>query len=143
MKVKIKKLHKDAILPSYGKEGDACLDLTAISKVKNSEDEDQYLYTEYETGISFEIPKGFVGLLFPRSSITNKTMMLKNSVGIIDPTYRGSIKFRFIEQGDNSYAIGDRIGQIMILPFPEIELELVEELSDTIRKDGGFGSTGK
>ena len=140
MNVKIKKLHPDAVIPKYSKAGDAGLDLTAISEEWN---EDNSIVT-YDTGLAIEIPKGHVGLLFPRSSIYKTSLDLVNAVGIIDSGYRGSImfKFRYVEEG-MVYDVGDRVGQLIILPYPEIEFEEVEELSDSERGEGGYGSTGK
>jgi dUTP pyrophosphatase len=176
MKLKIKKLDPLATIPSYAKGGDACFDLTAVS-VSSAND-----YIEYDTGLAVEIPEGYVGLIFPRSSVTNKDLMLKNSVGIIDSGFRGSIRFRFnvVRQSirneateedyqtyftenqitdpkqiqyirnkglsrysPNSYNVGERIGQMMILPYPTVEFEEVDELSNTERGHGGYGSTGQ
>lgn len=140
MNVKIKKLHPDAVIPKYSKVGDAGLDLTAISEEWN---EDNSIVT-YDTGLAIEIPKGHVGLLFPRSSIYKTSLDLTNAVGVIDSSFRGSImfKFRYVEEG-MVYDVGDRVGQLIILPYPEIEFEEVDELSETDRGEGGFGSTGK
>jgi len=140
MNIKIKKLHEKAVIPSYAKEGDAGLDLTAISEEWNK---DNSMVT-YDTGIAVEIPIGYVGLLFPRSSVSKTTLNLANSVGVIDSGYRGSImfKYRYLEEG-MVYEVGERIGQLLILPYPKIEFEEVDELSDTNRGDGGFGSSGK
>lgn len=140
MKVRIKKLHPDAVIPSYAKEGDAGLDLTTISLERTD------YYDEYGTGLVIEIPEGYVGLIFPRSSISKKTQTLTNSVGVIDSGYRGEIKFRFkyLSQFDldwNMYKIGEKIGQLMIIPYPKIELEEVKELSSSERGTGRFGST--
>jgi len=143
MKLKVKKLNEKAVLPSYSKEGDAAMDFVATSKeICNG-------FIEYGTGIAMEIPHGYVGLIFPRSSITKKKLILKNSVGVIDSGYRGEIKFRFYRLHDNEYNssfnvyyVGDRIGQIMIIPIPKIEIEEVEDLSNTDRGEGGYGSTG-
>lgn len=140
IKLKVKRLHPEAVLPSYAKHGDACFDLTAVN-IHN-----EYKYIEYDTGLAFEIPEGYVGLIFPRSSVTNKDLMLKNSVGVIDSGYRGEITFRFAQTEDypvNIYTIGERIGQMMILPIPTVELEEVEELSTTERGEGGYGSSGR
>jgi len=139
MKVKIKKLHKDAIIPKYSKPGDAGMDLAAVSETWN---ENNTMVT-YDTGLAVEIPEGFVGLLFPRSSVSKTSLILSNSVGVIDSGYRGPImmKYRYPEEG-NVYDVGDRVGQLLILPYPQIEFEEVEELSDTDRGEGGFGSTG-
>lgn len=139
MVIKIKKFHKDAIVPKYAKNGDAGMDLVSISEKWNN---DNSLVT-YDTGIGIEIPKGYVGLIFPRSSISKTSLILSNSIGVIDSGYRGSImlKYRYPEQGD-IYSVGDRVGQIIIIPIPEIEFQEVEELSETERGTGGFGSTG-
>ena len=139
LKVKIKKLSKDSVLPTYSKYGDAGLDLTAISEKWN---EDNSIVT-YDTGLAIEIPKGYVGLLFPRSSIYKTSLDLTNAVGVIDSGYRGSImlKFRYVEEG-MVYDVGDRVGQLIIMPYPQIEFEESEELSETERGSGGYGSTG-
>jgi dUTP pyrophosphatase len=103
----------------------------------------------YGTDIAMEIPEGFVGLVFPRSSIRKTHLHLSNSVGVIDSGYRGEIQATFKKvQGisnnalDN-YKVGDRIMQIIIIPHPPIQFEEVEELNNTERGEGGFGSTGK
>ena len=138
--IKVKKLHPDAVIPAYAKEGDAAMDLTAVSEEWN---EDNTVVT-YDTGLAMEIPKGFVGLLFPRSSVFKTTLALANSVGVIDSGYRGPIKFKFryLEEGD-VYEVGERVGQIMIMPVWVINFKEVDELSDSDRGEGGFGSTGK
>lgn len=140
MKVKIKKLNSFVPSPKYAKNGDAGLDLTAISRL------DTVLYTEYGTGICVEIPQGHVGLLFPRSSISNYHLNLANSVGVIDSGYRGEIRVRFKRTSatahETLYNVGDRIVQLIIIPYPAIELEEVTEFSQTERGAGGFGSSG-
>ena len=142
MQVQVKKLHKNAKIPEYSIEGDAGLDLTAIDKT--SVNKSDHGYVEYDTGLAFEIPEGYVGLLYPRSSISKTGLILANSVGIIDSNYRGSIKFRFkYIPNSKKYDVGDRIGQIVIMPYPKIELKEVEELTITKRNNKGFGSTGK
>ena len=147
MKIKIKKLNESAVIPKYSKAGDAGMDLVATSK-----ETDKYGNIVYGTGLAFEIPKGYVGLLFPRSSISKYDMNLTNSIGVLDSGYRGEVFFKFkrpnraINKFDDKYSIynvGDRIGQIIIIPYPQIEFEEVEELSETDRGTGGFGSTGK
>ena len=135
MVVKIKKLHKDAVIPSYARAGDGCLDLTAIS----IEETDQYI--EYGTGLSLEFPVEYVALLFPRSSISKYDLILANHVGVCDSKYRGEYKLRFRKLGDRIYKVGDRIGQLMIIPRPIIEFEESNNLSDTDRGEGGFGSS--
>jgi len=140
LKVKIKKLSKDAIIPKYAKDGDAGLDLTCISEKWN----DNNSMVTYDTGLAVEIPKGYVGLLFPRSSIAKTSLVLSNSVGVIDSGYRGPImlKYRYPEEG-MVYDIGERVGQLLILPYPEVVFEEVEELEDSQRGEGGFGSSGQ
>lgn len=140
LKIKIKKLHPNAIIPRYSKLGDAGMDLTAVSK-----NQDEYGNIVYDTGLAFEIPEGYVGLLFPRSSIFKKDLVLSNSVGVIDSGYRGTVQFKFkpIDAFKlDEYEVRERIGQIIILPYPQIEFQEVDELSDTERSTGGFGSTG-
>ncbi len=138
--VKIKKLHPDAKIPSYAKDGDAGLDLVATEIISNTSSD-----ITYGTGISIEIPKGYVGLIYPRSSIRKYDLMLSNSVGVIDSGYRGEIQATFKKtQGWESglYIKGDRIVQIIIVPYPKVTFIEVDELSETERGDGGFGSTG-
>lgn len=144
MKVKIKKLRPDAVIPKYAKVGDAGMDLVA-SSIKFEK-----AYIEYGTGIALEIPAGYVGLVFPRSSISNLAISLCNSVGVIDSGYRNEVMVRFythvlfgLDTPQPHYNIGDRIAQLIIMPYPLIEFEEVKELSNTERGHGGFGSTGK
>lgn len=167
MKVKIKKLHQDGVIPSYAKPGDAGMDLTAVSKIYDRDGN-----VSYGTGLAFEIPEGYVGLLFPRSSNSKKDLALCNSIGVIDSGYRGEVFFKFKPtpfytadddhahdtdyfgeivlpqnkdehyDGISEYNIGDRVGQIIIMPYPQIEFEEVNELSSSDRGEGGFGSTG-
>jgi len=152
MKIKFKKLSPNATTPLKLIDIDAGFDLFATSMVETNS------FVEYGTDISFEIPEGFVGLLFPRSSITKYDLMLKNSIGLIDASYRGEIRCRFfgtnntyysvgsqktIIYSKNSYKVGDRIAQIVFMELPKIELEESEELSNTERGTGGFGHTGE
>ena len=138
MKVKIKRLHPHAIIPSYAKNGDAGMDITAVDSVTKDD------YICYKTGLAFAIPEGFVGLLFPRSSISKTGLVLSNSVGILDSGYRDEVEFRFKQVNNISakYKVGDRIGQIVIIPIPTIEFDDVAELSNENNRGGGFGSTG-
>ena len=147
LKVNIKKLGDLATIPTYGRHGDAGMDLTATSKWY-----DESGNVCYGTQLAFEIPNGFAGFLFPRSSNTKKDLILGNSVGVIDSGYRGEVVFKFrellpserdIEFGAREYEIGDRIGQIIIMPYPQIEFNVVDELSTTDRGVGGFGSSDK
>lgn len=136
IKVKIKKLHPDAKIPGYSKEGDAGMDVVAVGREVTEK------YIEYKTGLALEIPKGYVCLIFPRSSVSKKDLMLCNSVGVLDSGYRGELILRFQKIGEEIYEIGERVGQIMVIPYPEMEIEEVVDLSDTSRGEGGFGSTG-
>ena len=150
MKVGIKKLFADAKLPTKAHSDDAGFDLYA-----HSMDYDKDGNIVYGTGIAFEVPKGFVGLLFPRSSNAKKDLLLSNSVGVLDSGYRGEVSFKFkifypfvshrgfTHNATNDYAIGDRIGQIIILPYPDVEFVEVSELSDSDRGVGGYGSSGR
>ena len=151
MEIKIKKLRKDAVMPRKAHATDAGFDLTAVSRVFDCEGN-----VTYGTGLAFDIPEGYVGLVFPRSSNAKKDLILSNSVGVIDSGYRGEISLKFkpssvIEKPDLAYIpesiakyeIGDRIGQIIIMPYPEIEFVEVDELGESERGTGGYGSTGK
>jgi dUTP pyrophosphatase len=140
MQVKIKKLHNNAVIPQYAKAGDAGMDLVA------TEVTDGYGFSvTYGTGLAMEIPEGFVGLVFPRSSIRKYDISLTNCVGVIDSGYRGEIQATFRKEAgipSKRYEVGDKIAQMIILPYPAIEFVEVDELSDTERGAGGFGSTG-
>ena len=138
MKVRIKKLNENAVIPSYAKDGDAGMDLVATSIISETITD-----VTYGTGLAMEIRDGFVGLVFPRSSIRKTDLILSNSVGVIDSGYRGEIQATFKRSGVYKYAVGDRIAQIIIIPYPQIEFDEVDELSDSERGEGGFGSTGK
>lgn len=140
MKVKIKKLEENAVIPHYAKKGDAGLDLTATS-IEQKVDK-----IIYHCGLAFEIPQGYFGLVVPRSSNAKKDLLLTNSVGIIDSGYRGEVTAVFKKTQllhPDLYDIGDRFAQLIILPYPQIEFEEVEELTKTKRGTGGYGSSGK
>lgn len=137
MKLKIKRINKDAKIPHYAHHDDAGMDVYALTK----EVKDKFI--EYGTGLSFEVPEGYMMLVFPRGSLSNKDLIMANHVGVLDAGYRGELKMRFRKTGDDVYEIGDKIGQIIVVPFPKVEFEEVEELSETNRGGGGFGSTGK
>jgi len=142
MKVKVKKLHADAVVPKFGKPGDAGADLTATSI-----DTSRGGQVVYGTGIAVEIPEGMVGLVFPRSSVRNFPLIMSNSVGVIDSGYRGEVMVTFNlttkEWFADLYKVGDRIAQLIIMPVPLIEYMIVNELSETERGTSGHGSTGK
>ena len=138
--LKIKKLNEAAETPSYACPGDAGLDLKAVT-VSVSED-----YIEYGTGLAIEIPYGFAAFIFPRSSISNYSLILANSVGVVDSGYRGELKIRFKKIGDKDkiYNLGDKVAQLVLMPIAiATSIEVVEELTPTNRGIGGFGHTGK
>jgi len=150
----VKKLNKEAILLSYANPDDAGLDLTAISKRIVRDEDGLISYIEYGTGLAVEIPQGYIGFLYPRSSITKKEIMLKNSVGVIDSGYRGEVMCRFyatsldMDEKDSNwyptsdYKVGERVCQLIIIEKPAVNVVESDMLSDTERGDGGFGSTG-
>lgn len=139
MKVKIKKLVENAVIPSYSKPGDAGMDLT-ITSIEHIDTE----HIKYGFGLAFEIPPGYVGKIYPRSSCYKQRQILSNCVGILDSGYRGEVGAIFIGTNfDYRYKIGERCAQIIIEPIPTIEFEVVDELSKTDRGSGGYGSTGK
>lgn len=138
--VKVKKLVPEAVIPSYSKVGDAGMDLTITREIENTS-----FSVSYGFGIAMEIPQGYVGLVFPRSSVRNQDLILSNCVGVIDSGYRGELQATFKKtNGLDSikYKVGERGAQIIILPYPTIYMTEVPELSNTERGSGGFGSTG-
>jgi len=137
MQVNIKKLHPDAVIPKYAKPGDAGLDLTAIDVIADGST------LTYKTGLAVEIPPWHVGLLFPRSSVYKTGQTLTNCVGVIDSGYRGEIMLKYtLSPYAKEYSIGDRVGQLLIIPYPKIEFNEVDDLTSTERGSGGYGSTG-
>ena len=181
MKIKIKKLNDKAVIPTYAHAADAGLDLTATS-IKRDFGKDVFIYG---TGLAIEIPEGYVGLVFPRSSNRNTDAYMTNHVGVIDAGYRGEVMVCYknrtatvirdnledvitdfyetqpsnteidydglvenmLDDGrrvtKTPYEVGDRIAQLIIIPYPHIEFEEVDELSDTDRGANGHGSTGR
>ena len=138
MKVNIKKLHPDAVIPKYAQLGDAGLDLTAVDVVADGNT------LTYKTGLAIEIPSWHVGLLFPRSSVYKTGQTLTNCVGVIDSGYRGEIMLKYtLSPYAKEYDIGDRVGQLVIMPYPRIDFVEVEELIPSDRGEGGYGSTGR
>jgi dUTP pyrophosphatase len=118
MIVKFKKMSPLAVTPTYSKNGDAGMDLTVTSILSETD-----IDVTYGFGIGMEIPMGFVGLVFPRSSVRKYDLSLTNSVGVIDSGYRGEIQatFKKTHSGERKYNIGDRAAQIMILAYPKID----------------------
>lgn len=142
MKVKIKYVHDDARMPTQAYEDAAAWDVYAVTTTTVNTPE--YGYIEYGTGLAFEIPTGYVGKLFPRSSVSKTGLILSNCVGIIDPDFRGEVTFRYKwVPGSKRYNVGDAIGQIRIEKTIPVEWELSDTLSDTTRGDNGYGSSDK
>ena len=146
MKIKITLLNEKAVLPKKAHASDAGFDLVATSMIETSD------FIEYGTGLALEIPEGFCGKIYPRSSISKYQLALCNSVGLIDSSYRGEIKIRFKKSTNNLaffpekvYNIGDRVAQLTIEEVLNAEFENVtkEDLSETERSENGFGSTGE
>lgn len=144
MKVRIKKLNDKAVMPTKAHATDAGFDLYCTSK--------EIDWTKRQivchTGLAFEIPEGHVGLIFPRSSVSNKPLMMANSVGVVDSCYRGEVtaKFNITDIRQSAFAHyqeGDRIAQMIIIPYPEIEFEETDSLSESDRGTCGYGSTGR
>ena len=143
--VKFKKLNADAVIPSYAKKGDAGLDLTAVS-FEYDEKLDAYVY---HTGLAMEIPKGYVGLVYPRSSNRKTDAYMTNHVGVIDSGYRGEVLITF-KNRDNSrnainppYVSSERVAQLIVMAYPKVTFVEVKELDKTERGEDGHGSTGK
>ena len=154
--VRVKRVHKDAVIPKYSKKGDAGMDLTAVGKVEFNAITG---IATYHTGLAVEIPEGYVGYIYPRSSITKVGCRISNCVGVIDSGYRGEVVVKMdlspqvvlaitgsvprISEQIPPYRMGDRIAQLVIMPYPKVQFVEVEDLSNTDRGEGGFGSTGK
>jgi dUTP pyrophosphatase len=138
IELKIKKLHNEAVIPQYAKAGDAGMDLTATEKSYDANGN-----TVYNLGIALEMPEGFVGLIFPRSSNSKQDLLLSNSVGVIDSGYRGELMVKYKRIGLTEYDKGDRVAQLVIVELPKVTVTEVQELSSSERGEGGFGSTGK
>ena len=150
-KLKIKKLHPDAVEPRYATDGSGAFDIPAYlheaTRWRGARLNPENTLT-LGTGLSFEIPEGHVMLVFSRSGHGfNRDIRLANCVGVIDSDYRGELKVKLTHDG-GEYADtltvqhGDFVAQAMIVPIPKVEFEFVQSLSDTARGTGGFGSTG-
>lgn len=144
MKIRIKKLDERAIVPTYGSVYAAGADLYALldGSVEIKPHETVFIHT----GISVEIPEGYCGLVFARSSMGAKRGLAPaNKVGVIDADYRGEIMVALHNHSEAVATVesGERIAQLAIVPFLKAAFEETDELSDTARGEGGFGSTGK
>jgi dUTP pyrophosphatase len=154
-----KKISESAVEPTYSREGDACVDITAISRTITDK------YVSYKTGLKIKIPKGYIGDLRPRSSISNYDLVMCNAPGTIDSNFIGELEVRFfilnkeynaqLSLFDDSnyeialpklYEIGDRVAQFVAYPIPELKFNQLKEdetLGETARGEQGFGSTGR
>lgn len=142
VKVKVKKLSEQAVIPKKATVGSAGFDLHCTGRFSISPGE----HVAVPTGLAFEIPPGYVMLIYPRSGNAKKHgLTLSNAVGVVDSDYRGEVMVLLHNAGDHQVFIepGDRVAQAIIQRIPEVELEECENLSDTQRSSGGFGSTGR
>ena len=138
--MKIKKIHPDAIVPCYAHPGDAGLDLFTIESLELEPRERKTV----PLGLAIEIPDGYVGLIWDKSGLSHK-YGIKSFGGVIDSSYRGEIHIGVINLSDKffSFEKGHKIGQLLIQKVEQIKFEEVDELADSNRGAGGFGSTGK
>ena len=139
MVIKIKKLSENVILPKFANPGDAGMDFYANETINLQPNERKLV----STGISMAIPKGYVGLIWDKSGLASKHG-LKTMAGVIDSGYRGEIKILILNLSNESYVIesGKKIAQMLIQPIEQKEIIEVNDLDETYRGDGGFGSTG-
>jgi len=138
--VKVKRLHPSAVIPSYATDGSGCFDITALDCVEQKD-----RTAVYTTGLAFEIPPGKVLMIYSRSGHGfNRGIRLANAVGVIDSDYRGEVAVKLTRDNDGIWfpSPGDRIAQGMIIDAHQVKFVEVDELSDTKRGAGGFGSTG-
>lgn len=145
MNVKIKKIDAEAKVPVYGSKGAACFDLYAANIIDVTNENGERTVT-YGTGLQFEVPEGHVMMVYSRSGHGFKHgITLVNSTGVIDADYRGEVCVKLRKLGIDIYgmpAVGERIAQGMIIPVQQVVFEEADELSNTERGEGGFGSTG-
>ena len=145
MIIRYKKVHENAKEPVRGSEWAAGWDLSACA----TDWDDVNKVLVYHTGIAVEIPRGYVGLLFPRSSIYKKTLVQTNAVGVIDADYRGEVLVKFALryhseiESPRLYDLGERIVQLVIVPVPEVAWLEADTLSETARGENGYGSSGR
>lgn len=143
MKINIKKLSERAILPTYGSEYAAGADLYAC--VDGDITVQPHATVVIPTGLALELPVGYAGLIYARSGLaTKKGLAPANKVGVVDCDYRGEVKVALHNHSDipQTVAVGERVAQLVITPYITAEFVAADELSDTARGAGGFGSTG-
>lgn len=139
--MKVKLMNEYAQLPTRGSKDAAGLDLYCPFHIKVPADSQKKI----PLGLAVEIPKGYMGLLLPRSSMSKTPLRCANSVGVIDADYRGELSIAYENISCSDYMIfrGDRIAQLIIVPIAIVDVEEVQTLSETERGNGGYGSTGK
>jgi len=138
--VKIKKIDKKAIIPKFSRKGDAAFDIHSLETYTIKPGERHI----FQTGIAMEFPDGYGLLYWDRSGLAAKHG-IHILAGVIDATYRGEHRIVLLNTGKESYDVkeGDRIAQAILLKLPDVEIEEVDELSDSNRGEGRFGSSGK
>lgn len=144
MRVNIKKLNKNAIIPSRGSEFSAGYDLYACLEEPINIKTNQTV--KIPTGLAIEIPVGYAGMIFARSGLsTKKGLAPANKVGVCDSDYRGEYIVALHNHSDNDAVVnpGERIAQLVIIPFLSVDFVETDKLNDTVRGSGGFGSTGE
>ena len=144
MKVKLKKLNEKATIPTYGSEFSAGADLYACIDADIVIEPNQTAFIS--TGLAMELDAGYVALIYARSGLACKRGLAPaNKVGVIDSDYRGEIKVALHNHSDapQTVSVGERIAQMVVTPYIKCEFEEADDLSDTTRGEGGFGSTGR
>lgn len=142
-KIKIKKINENAKIPTYGSEFAAGADLYVC--MENPVTIEPHTTVMLHTGIAMEIPAGYAGLIYPRSGMASKRHLAPaNKVGVVDPDYRGEFMVAMHNHSDEPQTVepGERIAQLVITPFITAAFEESDELSETVRGDGGFASSG-
>ncbi len=142
MKVAVKKLHKDAVLPSLGSAYAAGADLYSVEEITLAPGQTALVHT----GLAMEIPVGYGGFIFARSGLaTKRGLAPANKVGVIDADYRGEIMVALHNHGATAQTVekGERVAQLVLMPYLSAEYFETDELSETDRGDGGFGSSGR
>lgn len=142
-KINVKKLHERAVLPTYGSEFAAGADLYAVCDEDIVIEPSQTVFVH--TGLAMEIPEGYAGLVYARSGLASKRGLAPaNKVGVVDADYRGELMVALHNHSDKPQTVadGERIAQLVVTPFLKAEYTECERLSETVRGEGGFGSTG-
>ena len=141
MEVKVKKIHENAKIPAYAHEGDSGMDLYSVEETVLQPSETKLV----KTGLQIAVPKGFEAQVRPKSGLAAKFgITVLNTPGTVDSGYRGEVMVILVNHGKEEYKVekGKKIAQMVIAKVEEAKIEVVEDLDNTTRKDGGFGSTG-